>query len=111
MRGMDVFVLGSLREGISNTILEAMASGLPVIATATGGNAELVATGETGALVPPGDSAALASAITAYAADSALRTRHGQNARARAVAEFSIAAMLASYQALYDHTLAPMTEA
>jgi sugar transferase (PEP-CTERM/EpsH1 system associated) len=105
LRAMDVFVLGSLREGISNTILEAMASGLPVVATATGGNAELVRDGETGALVPPGDSRALANAIGAYAASPPLRRRHGEAARARAVAEFSIARMLAQYRALYERNL------
>jgi sugar transferase (PEP-CTERM/EpsH1 system associated) len=106
LRSMDLFVLGSLREGISNTILEAMATGLPVIASATGGNPELIVAGETGALVPPGDSAGVAAAIDAYARDPALCARHGRAARARAVAEFSIAAMLAGYQRLYDHTLA-----
>ena len=54
LRAMDIFVLGSQREGISNTVLEAMASGLPVVATATGGNFELVERGVTGELVPPG---------------------------------------------------------
>ena len=52
MRSLDVFVLPSIAEGISNTVLEAMASGLPVIATAVGGNPELVVPGETGELVP-----------------------------------------------------------
>lgn len=105
LRSMHVFVLGSLREGISNTILEAMASGLPVIATDTGGNTELVAPGETGALVPPANPAALAAAITAYGRDASLQKRHGQLARERVVAQFSIAAMLANYQNLYDHAL------
>jgi sugar transferase (PEP-CTERM/EpsH1 system associated) len=106
MRAMDIFVLGSLREGISNTILEAMASGLPVIASATGGNVELISPGETGMLVPPGDAGALATAIAAYAADETLRRRHGEKARARAVERFSIAAMLANYRALYDQAIA-----
>jgi sugar transferase (PEP-CTERM/EpsH1 system associated) len=106
MRSMDIFVLGSLREGISNTVLEAMASGLPIIASDTGGNVELIARGETGALVPPGDAAALAAAIGVYAQDAALRRQHGDAARARAVEKFSIATMLASYRALYNHTLA-----
>jgi sugar transferase (PEP-CTERM/EpsH1 system associated) len=105
LRSMHVFVLGSLREGISNTILEAMASGLPVIATSTGGNTELVTPAETGMLVPPGDAAALAAAIGDYGRDASLRSRHGRLARERAVAQFSIAAMLANYQKLYDHNL------
>jgi sugar transferase (PEP-CTERM/EpsH1 system associated) len=106
MRSMDVFVLGSLREGISNTVLEAMSSGLPVIASATGGNLELVVPGETGALVPPGDPDLLAAAIGRYVGDGVERRRHGERGRARAVQKFSIAAMLASYVALYQRTLA-----
>jgi sugar transferase (PEP-CTERM/EpsH1 system associated) len=106
MRSLHIFVLSSLREGISNTILEAMASGLPVIASETGGNVELIVPGETGALVPAGDAAALATAIGAYAGDPDLRRRHGNAARARAVEQFSITAMLARYRALYDRILA-----
>ena len=60
LRAMDIFVLPSRNEGISNTILEAMATGLPIVATDVGGNPELVEAGRTGALVPPSDSAALA---------------------------------------------------
>ena len=63
MRGLDCFVLPSLAEGISNTILEAMASGLPVIATEVGGNADLVSHGKTGLIVPADDLEALAAAI------------------------------------------------
>src|SRR5689334_4696795 len=63
MRGLDCFVLPSLGEGISNTILEAMATRLPVIATRVGGNAELIESGLTGLLVPPADSEALADAL------------------------------------------------
>ena len=106
LRSMDIFVLGSWREGISNTILEAMACGLPIIATGTGGNAELVAAGESGTIVPPGDRAALADAIAVYAGDAALRARHGRAARERAVSQFSIAAMVASYGRLYGSALA-----
>jgi sugar transferase (PEP-CTERM/EpsH1 system associated) len=108
LRSMDVFVLGSYREGISNTILEAMASGLPVVATATGGSNELIAAGETGVLVPPADTGALASAIGAYVADPELRQRHGRQARAAAVSQFSLAAMVASYGRLYDLIVSPV---
>jgi sugar transferase (PEP-CTERM/EpsH1 system associated) len=107
LRAMDVFVLGSLREGISNTVLEAMASGLPVVATATGGNLELVSP-DAGALVPPGDRSALAAAIAAYAGDADLRARHGRKARERAVSQYSIAAMVASYRKLYRGALTPV---
>lgn len=105
LRGFDVFVLGSLREGISNTILEAMASGVPVVATATGGNRELVVPGVTGALVPPGDPDALASAIAPYLDNAALRALHGRNARERAVSQYSIDAMIDNYYRLYEQWL------
>jgi sugar transferase (PEP-CTERM/EpsH1 system associated) len=78
---MDVFVLPSLGEGISNTILEAMSSGLPVVATAVGGNLELVEPQERGALVPSGDVAALAEEIAALLGNEAEREKQGENAR------------------------------
>lgn len=106
MRDFDLFVLPSRAEGISNTILEAMATGLPVIATDVGGNAELVAHGETGFLVPPGDPAAIAERIGWYRAHPAELARHGRAARARAEAAFSIDAMVARYRALYRDGLA-----
>jgi sugar transferase (PEP-CTERM/EpsH1 system associated) len=101
---MDVFVLGSLREGISNTILEAMASGLPVIATDVGGNAELVDAGNTGTLVAPAHSSALADSIVLYACDVGLRRQHGAAGRVRAEREFSIARMVECYAELYRLT-------
>jgi sugar transferase (PEP-CTERM/EpsH1 system associated) len=98
---MDLFVMGSRREGISNTILEAMAAGLPVVATKTGGNPELIEEGLTGALVPPQSADALAEAMNAYVLDDALRARHGAAGRKRVVGEFSIEAMVDKYAALY----------
>ena len=105
LRKMDVFVLGSLREGISNTILEAMASGLPVIATATGGNHELVVDGVTGRLVPPSDPDALADALESYVSDADTRERHGRSARKRACSQFSVSAMVDGYLRLYNNAL------
>lgn len=102
LRRMDVFVLASLREGISNTILEAMASGLPIVATDTGGNRELVKDGVNGVLVPPGDSAALSKAIAGYTADADRRLRHGKASRERVISEFSIDAMIVGYRTLYE---------
>ncbi|HSQ80065.1 MAG TPA: TIGR03088 family PEP-CTERM/XrtA system glycosyltransferase [Casimicrobiaceae bacterium] len=105
LRSFDAFVLPSLAEGISNTILEAMASGLPVIATRVGGNAELVEDGTTGTLVASADSEALAMAMLRYARDPGLARSHGQAGRARAEHHFSLDAMVAQYTALYDRLL------
>ena len=105
MRRLDLFVLPSLREGISNTILEAMASGLSVVATRVGGNPELVEEGQTGMLVPPGEPARMADAIRMYLADPAMLARHGHAGRKRAEAEFSIEAMVNGYLAVYDAAL------
>lgn len=102
MRAMDVFVLPSLGEGISNTILEAMSTGLPVIATAVGGNPELVTEGVTGALFAPGDVEALAGLLRAYATDPSRRMAQGGSGRARVERDFSLAHMTAAYQAVYE---------
>ncbi|MGH8064833.1 MAG: TIGR03088 family PEP-CTERM/XrtA system glycosyltransferase [Candidatus Entotheonellia bacterium] len=102
MRSLDLFVLPSLREGTSNTILEAMASGLPVVATRVGGNPELVEEGETGTLVPSEDPAALAAAIRTYLINRDQLTRHGQAGRQKAEARFSMQAMVDGYLAVYD---------
>ncbi len=106
LRGLDLFVLPSLAEGISNTVLEAMATGLPVLATAVGGNVELVEPGITGALVPPNDPPALAEALIAYTDDPRRREREGQAGRERAVNEFALEEMAAAYQDIYDRLLA-----
>lgn len=105
MRQFDVFVLASKREGISNTVLEALASGLPVIATRTGGNPQLIEDNAVGRLVDPEDSAMLATAIEAYAVDAELRRTHGQAARQRAEQRYSLAAMARNYQNVYAAVL------
>ncbi len=102
LRRMDIYALPSLNEGISNSILEAMASGLPVVATRVGGNPELVEHGVNGFLVPSGDSDAMAEALYRYCADEKLRRRHAAASRRRALDEFSIDAMVDRYVALYD---------
>ena len=105
MRALDIFALPSQAEGISNTILEAMASGLPVVATDVGGNAELVAAGETGALVPAQDPHAMAQALLRYTADAALRQSHGTAGRQRVERSFSIDNMVERYTRLYQSLL------
>ena len=106
MRGLDCFVLPSLAEGISNTILECMASGLPVLATGVGGNAELVVAGTTGDIVPAGDVEALATGLVRMAADPARSAAMGWAGRARVEQNFSLPAMVGAYQDLYDRLLA-----
>lgn len=101
LRTFDLFVLPSLAEGISNTILEAMASGLPVLATRVGGNADLVIEGKTGAIVPAGDRAAITRAILDYVRNPHLCRSHGLEARLRAEREFSLEAMVRSYAEFY----------
>lgn len=105
LRGLDCFLLPSLAEGISNTILEAMASGLPVIATDVGGNKELVAAGKTGELVPVADIQAMAQAIIHYASHQNLARNAGKAGRAVVEDQFSLTAMMKKYQRLYDETL------
>ena len=101
MRGLDCFALPSLAEGVSNTVLEAMASGLPVVATRVGGNADLMVDGMTGRLVPRADSVALAGAILAYVADPAAARRHGKAGRHHVAREFSLERMVRRYERLY----------
>jgi sugar transferase (PEP-CTERM/EpsH1 system associated) len=105
LRGLDCFVLPSLAEGISNTILEAMACGSPVVATAVGGNAELIESGMTGTLVPAANPDALAQALLAYYHDHALARRHGKAARQVVEQRFSLDRMVADYISVYERAL------
>ena len=102
LSAFDLFVLPSRNEGISNTILEAMATGLPVIATDVGGNPELVKHGHTGLLFPPGGCQALVDALNFYIEQNPHMIEiHGQNARDRVVREFSLKRMVKEYETLY----------
>ena len=105
MRMMDIFVLPSLAEGISNTILEAMASALPVIATNVGGNPELV-NDATGMLVPAADPETMAQSMLRYLLDPDLATRHSHAAQREIEARFSMEAMVGAYMQVYDTQLA-----
>lgn len=110
LRGLDCFVLPSLAEGISNTILEAMASGLPVIATAVGGNTELVEPGRTGELVPPGDPEALTEKILGYSQNIEAARAAGRAGRKRVERQYSLADMVDRYEALYTRLLVASTQ-
>ncbi len=106
MRGLNCFVLPSLAEGISNTILEAMASALPVVATRVGGNAELVDDGRTGCVVPAADPEPMAQALLRLWQNPQQADAMGQAGRAEVERRFSLQAMVAAYQGLYDQQLA-----
>jgi sugar transferase (PEP-CTERM/EpsH1 system associated) len=105
MQALDVFVLPSKNEGVSNTILEALASGLPVVATAVGGNVELVEDGVNGTLVAPGDVAEMAQALLAYLDAPERIADQGRLARLHADQRFSIPVMAEAYATVYDQTL------
>jgi sugar transferase (PEP-CTERM/EpsH1 system associated) len=105
LRGLDLFVLPSLAEGISNTILEAMATALPVVATRVGGNGELIEEGLTGALVPSADPDAIAVAMLGYFTDARRARRHGKAGRNRVERQFSLDRMVADYDRLYRRLL------
>lgn len=98
---LDIFVLSSVSEGLPNTILEAMAAGLPVVATDVGGVGEMVVHGETGLLVPPGSPGRLSDALLGLVANPAARTRLGATARRRVQTQFGLHRMVSEYQSLY----------
>jgi glycosyltransferase involved in cell wall biosynthesis len=100
-RELDVFVLSSNAEGTSMSILEAMASGVCVVATSVGGTPDLLADGAGGVLVPPGQPDALLSALTGVLRDGARRRRLAEAGRARAEAQYSESDMIDAYEALY----------
>jgi len=102
LAAMDVFVLSSDWEGMSNAVLEAMAAGLPVVATAVGGTPEVVVNGVTGLLVPPRDPDTLAQAITRLLRNPDLRREMGQAGRERVEREFSVERMVQATEALYE---------
>jgi sugar transferase (PEP-CTERM/EpsH1 system associated) len=105
MRAMDLFVLPSLGEGISNTILEAMSTGLPVVATRVGGNEELVQDSVTGTLVPAGSAIAMSAAILKYYTNPDLLDKHGKAGRRRIESSFSMESMTRGYLEVYDKIL------
>jgi sugar transferase (PEP-CTERM/EpsH1 system associated) len=105
MRGLDCFVLPSLAEGISNTILEAMATGLPVLATGVGANVELVAHAETGVVVAAGEPEPMAQQLAWLAGNPAQAAAMGRAGRVRVEQKFSLGAMVAAYEGVYQRVL------
>jgi glycosyltransferase involved in cell wall biosynthesis len=104
-RAIDVFALSSLREGLPNVLLEAMASSVPVVATAIAGIPRLVADGENGLLVPAGSEEALAHAIGRLLADAGLRARLGRQGRRTVEDRYGFAARIKKLRAIYDDLL------
>lgn len=101
LNALDLFVLPSLSEGMPNAVLEAMACGLPVVATEVGGVSEVVEHGVTGLLVPSEDEEALASRLEELVCSETKRQMLGKNARERALACFSLDKMVRAYEQLY----------
>ena len=105
MQAFDIFVLSSLQEGISLSLLEAMASARPMIVTNVGGNPEVVVDGKTGFLVPPKDSQKLADAIIRLLKNPGLAQKMGEAARARVEERFTLDRMVTEYEGLYKRCL------
>lgn len=105
MQAMDVFVLSSRSEGVSLTLIEAMACEIPIVATAVGGNPEVVKEGETGFLVPAQNPVAFAEKIIHLLADPVLRQQFGIAGRQRAETEFSLSRAADQYVKLYHSIL------
>lgn len=105
LSALDIFVLSSKNEGMSNTILEAMAGGLPIVATSVGGNLELVTQGKTGLFFEPGDIRGLTEALKFYMEHEEERRLHGSNGRCKAEQHFSLNRMVQDYETLYTSLL------
>jgi glycosyltransferase involved in cell wall biosynthesis len=99
---MDVYVQPSHFEGVPNAVLEAMAAGLPVVATNVGGVPEVVEDGATGIIVPPKDCSALTRGIARLLRDPELRRAMGRSSARRAASRFSMAKMVEDYEHLFS---------
>lgn len=102
LNAFDLYLLPSLSEGISNSLLEAMSTGLPVIATEAGGNPEVVVDGESGLLFPAGDAARLAEHLLMLEGSPEMRAQFSRQAISRVRKEFSIDSMVRNYARLYE---------
>ena len=102
---IDISVLPSLSEGLSNSLLEAMSAGVPVIATRVGGTPEAVENGRSGLLIRPGDSGALIQAMNEMLDNPEAARRMGEEGRNRASSRFSVEKMVRETEALYFRLL------
>ncbi len=101
MAALDAYVLSSNDEGFSLALVQAMAAGLPVVATACGGPQEIIGSSKSVLLVEPGDIEGLAASMGRILSDRSLAAGLGRRARARARERFSVERMLRAYDALY----------
>jgi glycosyltransferase involved in cell wall biosynthesis len=102
---MDIFLLTSFSEGTAMTLLEAMASAIPCIATNVGGNHEVVSNGNTGFIVPSGDEASLTDAVCSLLGDKNLRQKMARAGRRRFEENFTVSRMVEEYQTIYDRAV------
>ncbi|MCK5267152.1 MAG: glycosyltransferase [Spirochaetes bacterium] len=105
LNAMDLFILTSLSEGLSNTILEAMSTGIAIVATKVGGNSEIVVDGKTGILIPSGDPKNTAQVICELFLNRVLTKQMGQAARRYVEEKFSLEGMVKGYEGLYKDFL------
>jgi len=110
LAAMDLFVLPSHWEGLSVALLEAMAAGLPAVATAVGGTPEVVVDGETGLLVPPSEPSTLANAVTGLLTDPARAKKMGEAGKLRVAADFAVKRMVGEIETLYQKLLKEKTD-
>jgi len=103
LRAMDVFVLSSEWEGNPLSVMEAMASGLPIVSTAVGGIPDLLANGREGFLVPPGDVKGFSGSMTFLLRDQETRSSMGKAAAQRAKQDFDVSRMVRAYEQLYEN--------
>jgi glycosyltransferase involved in cell wall biosynthesis len=102
LQAADLFILPSRAEGLSNALLEAMAMGLPVVATAVGGTSDVIVHGENGLLIPPEDEVTLGEAIISLLQDPALRECLGRAAHCTVKTQYAISSVAARYLELYQ---------
>lgn len=105
MPAFDIFVLPSISEGMSNTLLEAMACGVPPVASRVGGNSEIIVDGESGLLFESGDESGLHAALEHLLNNAEWRARLGAAARQRVMTIFDLSSMICKYEALYERVV------